>query len=896
MKKRVGIAAAIILLASVTVFIAFLIFDAYHQDDVENPVKTGEDMAALVKQNADTAFAFLNTEEKKLPDNMRGYFVDPAKDIDISDTSREALKAAVCRVFDKVDAIKPNTVAVSLSAKGKYDLDGFDYVSFLVQEAHAKDMTVILFLPSEQYSENAKSDKLAETAEIYGADAVAVEVSGLSAKTGDKLLKLKNELNEKNIFFGAVFSEKAAAKAEVEAGHADFYFVRLDSSTETGLEKTAAEWTAAAVKSPAKVYAVLRNDLVCSGSGYTKSNEMNEQLRLLYNGGGFDGALMASHQALYNNDHEMTVSLYSYYEYFGNSEYTALTLTDFAIRNKDTAVFKGESDSAYPVYVWSSAVNAWVNIPASGEKGTFTAEIPLQTGKNKILLRHKNALYTYSVTRAVDVMTACSAVIADGAVTLSASAVKGARVWASLANTTTVELTPTGEINGDYERYALNMELPQNLALLKDDQISFAAAFNGLQDIVMCTEEKQPSIYADNGLGRADMCMVTRDHAETTPAAAQDDTSAPTCTPQLAGSAAYVNGFAVSDNHIIYTTETGFKIYADDTELVIDGFVLPENTVTLNAVTQNNGTVIDFSVSYKTFTKIFIEPQTYRKGFLDRIYNVDSFEGEYIDIMFADTAVCMSAENIDFSSSEVVDRHEWYANKAEKTVTLRLYLKNKGVFNGYVLTTVDNGHIRLLLKNDKKTLNGCVIMLDPGHGGYGSPGTNSGMSIYEKDITLAIAEQAAEMLREHGATVILTRSGDDAVFLPERVAMARSVAPDVFVSIHCDGADNTAWSGTHTFYYKNFSMPLADSIHKQLVGAYRNYYYTDPNSAAYKNVDMGIKFFPYQVARIEECPSVLVECGYLTNEQDTRFLSDKNGQKVIATALAQGIVDYIERY
>ena len=49
------------------------------------------------------------------------------------------------------------------------------------------------------------------------------------------------------------------------------------------------------------------------------------------------------------------------------------------------------------------------------------------------------------------------------------------------------------------------------------------------------------------------------------------------------------------------------------------------------------------------------------------------------------------------------------------------------------------------------------------------------------------------------------------------------------------------------------------------------------------------------VTRVEECPSVLVECGYLTNENDALFLTSENGQAVTATAIAQGIVDYIEK-
>ena len=99
--------------------------------------------------------------------------------------------------------------------------------------------------------------------------------------------------------------------------------------------------------------------------------------------------------------------------------------------------------------------------------------------------------------------------------------------------------------------------------------------------------------------------------------------------------------------------------------------------------------------------------------------------------------------------------------------------------------------------------------------------------------------------------------------------------------------------GTHTFYYRSMSMPLASAIHNQIVNAYRSYYYNDPASAEYNKVDMGVKFYPYMISRVEECPSVLVECGYLTNEKDAAFLTDENCQQILATAIAQGIVDYL---
>lgn len=897
MKKKILIPVMVVCLLIVGVAVAFLLRGAHITNDAEYSSEQEQKLLKTIEINAENTFDFLKSK-KTMPDNMRGYFVDPEKDIDISDSFEEKIKASVESVFEKVNAVKPNTIAVMLKENEKYEINGFNYVAYLSETAHKNNMTVILSLGSDYKIEKVKSDTLLGLAEKYGGDAVMLDAESINGEASKSAAKIRTELNEKNIFFGIALNEKLDGNAakEIESGNADFYFARINSSSETGAEKVVADWSKAAVGSKAKIYAVLRNDLVCSGKGYTKQNEINEQLRLLYNYGIFSGALMSDRAKLAANENDTAINLYSYYEYFGNVKYTALTLTDFSIKDNSTAVFSGESDTKYPVYVRSTASDTWTAVKQTGENGLFTAEIPLTVGENKLIVRHKNALYTYYIDKAVDVLTDCGAQVSGDKITLNATAYKGSRVWASLANSKTVELEATGEESNGYAVYGGTFDLKNEYKNLKNDMVSFAAELGGLCDTVMCGEEKTVSPYNDNGLGRANICIVTKNYAETTATSSEDDSSDPTCTPQLAGTITEVEKVSVSDNHLIYYSSSGMKIYGEDSRLILDGFVMPDNSVTLNSVSEQGGTLLDFSVRYPSFTRVMIEPQEYHKGFLERIYNVDSFQAEYIDILFNDTNICYSGENIDFSSSEIIDRCEWYSNKEDNFITLRLYLKSKGVFSGYSLYKDDDGHIKLLFKNNKKSLSGAVIMLDPGHGGYGSPGTNVGMKIYEKDITLAVAEAAAELLRENGATVILTREGDDAVFMDERVALARREKPDVFVSIHCDGADNPSWLGTHTFYYKNFSMPLADAIHKQVVGAYRSYYYTDPNSDAYKNVDKKIKFFPYQVTRIEECPSVLVECGYLSNEYDAKFLCDKNGQKIIATAIAQGIVDYIVNY
>lgn len=902
MKKKILISVVLIIMLLTAAFIGWLVYGAYSgmKEDQTADIPEEVDLDALAATNADTAFSFLTIKKNEMPDNMRGYVVDPETDIDFSDMSEVALKDAVDNVFRKVDAMLPNTAVVMYSGKKSYKSGDFNYLKYLVEAAHTNDLKVIFSVSGEDYPlGKLKGDKFCEIVDEYGADAVMIQTDSLSQNNSAVIAEVKSALNGKNAFFGIALPEKQdeIAVNSVKNSEADFYFINIDSSTETGAESIIKSWADPALESKSKVYAVLRNDLVKSGSGWTNQDEINRLVKILYNNGGFAGCVMRSHEKLASDDNNTTTNLYSYYEFFNDSDYTALTLTDFSLKDGITAVFKGTSDVNYPVHVWSTGNGKWQKINAVGDKGEFTAEIPLEKGQNKILLKHKNAMYTYHIDRAVDVLEGYSAESDGENLTLTALATPGSRVWASLANTVLVELSEQPASDDEYATYSAVYKLEGGLAAIQENQISFAAEYDGITDIVMCGKEKDLTPYDNHECGTALMCVITKDHAETTPASNDDDSSDPLYTPQLAGSYGYVDSFTVIDNHINYITTSGMKIHSSDARLIVGGYVFPENNITLeNISVKNNSTELTFSSVYPTFTRTVLSPQEYYVGFLQRIYNVKEFTAEYLDIMFTDTDLCSVKSEFDFTNNPVISHIEWFTNTDEHIIILRLYLRNKNSFSGYSMNTDENGNTVLKIKYNPSSLEGTVIMLDPGHGGYGSPGTYSALSVYEKDVTLAIAQKTAAILRDLGATVILTRNGDDAVFLGERADLIRSCNPDIFASIHCDGNDSDSMYGTHTFYYRNYSMPLAMSIHNQLVKAYRNYYYTDPSSEQYENVDLGYKFFPYNVTRVEECPSVLVECGYLTNYNDAVFLTDGNSQNIVATAIAQGIVDYIENY
>ncbi|MBO7319114.1 MAG: N-acetylmuramoyl-L-alanine amidase, partial [Clostridia bacterium] len=163
-----------------------------------------------------------------------------------------------------------------------------------------------------------------------------------------------------------------------------------------------------------------------------------------------------------------------------------------------------------------------------------------------------------------------------------------------------------------------------------------------------------------------------------------------------------------------------------------------------------------------------------------------------------------------------------------------------------------------------------------------------GGGVYESNVNYALAYYTKLALEAKGATVYMTRGGDSTVELEERKAMVRSLKPDLFVSIHCNGSTDKSKIGTSVYYYKPFSYKLASSIYNQLLSEFKNnLYYGQSN--LYDSLADGTAYYPFSVARLEDCPSVLVETGYITNDSECMKLIDAGNQQKLANAIANGI-------
>jgi N-acetylmuramoyl-L-alanine amidase len=168
-----------------------------------------------------------------------------------------------------------------------------------------------------------------------------------------------------------------------------------------------------------------------------------------------------------------------------------------------------------------------------------------------------------------------------------------------------------------------------------------------------------------------------------------------------------------------------------------------------------------------------------------------------------------------------------------------------------------------------------TVVIDAGHGGYDRGGV-PGQRISEKDKTLDVAQRLRRILTANGYRVIMTRDSDVFVSLGGRVSIANAYRDAIFVSVHFNCASRSGANGIETYYYRSDSASLAASIHRNVV-----------SSAPSEN--RGIRRRGFYVLRRTAIPSVLVECGFLTNPTEGRLAQTSDYRQTLAEHIARGI-------
>ncbi|WP_066026384.1 N-acetylmuramoyl-L-alanine amidase family protein [Enterococcus mundtii] len=200
---------------------------------------------------------------------------------------------------------------------------------------------------------------------------------------------------------------------------------------------------------------------------------------------------------------------------------------------------------------------------------------------------------------------------------------------------------------------------------------------------------------------------------------------------------------------------------------------------------------------------------------------------------------------------------------------------------GY-LSLTDGSSLTRSTQELPSDLSEAVIVLDPGHGGDDTGALSTDGHTEEKTVTLAAAKQLQTSLEAAGATVYLTHETDDYISLDDICAFSEEKAADLFISLHADSTESAnEATGTTTYYYYNSEQRLAETVSDEL--------------ADLPIASRGTATGNYQVLRENLQPSLLIEMGYMNNDEDLATLTTVNYQQQLAQSITQALLTYFNQ-
>ncbi|MGI1658537.1 MAG: N-acetylmuramoyl-L-alanine amidase [Desulfitobacterium sp.] len=189
-------------------------------------------------------------------------------------------------------------------------------------------------------------------------------------------------------------------------------------------------------------------------------------------------------------------------------------------------------------------------------------------------------------------------------------------------------------------------------------------------------------------------------------------------------------------------------------------------------------------------------------------------------------------------------------------------------------------------------LAGLTVVVDPGHGGK-DVGAVGASGSYEKNSTLPVGLNLTNLLRQAGAKVVMTRTGDtppsgasyvELKDLQTRVKIANQIQADVYVSIHNDAFSNPEAGGVTT--YISAANPRGEEGRKLA---------TAVQQEVVKQVelqDRKIKTANFYVIKNTTMPAILVELGFISNPQEEKLIISPEFQQKAALGIYRGILIY----
>lgn len=187
-----------------------------------------------------------------------------------------------------------------------------------------------------------------------------------------------------------------------------------------------------------------------------------------------------------------------------------------------------------------------------------------------------------------------------------------------------------------------------------------------------------------------------------------------------------------------------------------------------------------------------------------------------------------------------------------------------------------------------------TVIIDPGHGGTDPGSIGYKTKVHEDKLNLKMSLMLKYKLEKAGINVVMTRSTDNALIegrgkkwkreeMEERRKLIIKTRPNMVISLHQNSYTNHTYRGAQVFYDKKseISRRIAECIQTQFK----------------QNLDKSIKApspGDYFMLKCSSAPSVIVECGFLSNEEEEKLLQTSSYQEKIIDSIYKGIVDFFQ--
>ncbi|GFE68900.1 N-acetylmuramoyl-L-alanine amidase [Chroococcus sp. FPU101] len=517
--------------------------------------------------------------------------------------------------------------------------------------------------------------------------------------------------------------------------------------------------------------------------------------------------------------------------------------------------------------------------------GNFAPSFPLKMGENKFTIRAKDQTIQRLITRlpnqpqipkgakfAVNSLTPSQNITRTSGdkVCFSAIAVKNAQISVKIANQNITlksqVLTPQLPPNSAVLTATNQSQLPQGITLYQGCT-SFANLGNLGKPIYTITVNDQTASQTGSGeINIIDPSQVTVVEiiSDTGVTRTGPSTDYSRLTPLPKGTKVSVTGTEGDWLRLDY----GAWILAQETQLIPDAILTTSMVRGISSQNTENATEIIFPLE----NPVPIEIKQEDNRLILSLHNT-----------VAQTDTIYIVEN------PLIRRLDWQqVNPKKVDYTFNLYSAQQWGYDvRYEGTSLifSLRHPPQFQNKLTRNLEGISILLDPGHGGK-ETGAAGPTGYTEKEVNLVVSQLIKEELIKRGATVYMTRETDQDLSLNERVVMINKIKPTLAISVHYnalpDGGDAINTDGIGAFWYHPQAHNLAAFLHNYL-------------TKTLKRPSYGVYWNNLALTRPHTAPSILLELGFMINPTEFEWIIDPQEQVKLASAIADGITEWLHK-